>query len=94
MGKRPGSQPKAMLTDAHRAKIANSSILNALIEHIEGRREMASTQVTAALGLLKKVMPDLSSVESKSEVTHRNVVALPETAKSTEQWEAKVQTTH
>jgi hypothetical protein len=49
------------LTDDHRAKIGNSNILNALIEHAEGRREMTSTQVTAGLGLLKKVLPDLAA---------------------------------
>ena len=44
-----------------RVKIQNSNILNALIEHVTGEREMSSTQVTAGLGLLRKVMPDLSS---------------------------------
>lgn len=43
----------------HRVKIANSNILNALIEHAEGKREMSSTQVTTGLGLLKKVLPDM-----------------------------------
>jgi len=37
------------------------NILNALIEHAEGRRDMSPSQVHAALGLLKKVMPDLSA---------------------------------
>lgn len=44
----------------HRTKIANSKILKHLIEHVEGKREMTSTQVTAGLGLLKKVMPDIT----------------------------------
>ncbi len=47
----------------HRLKIANSNILNCLIGHAEGEREMSATQVSAALGLLKKVMPDLAAVE-------------------------------
>ena len=59
--------PNFMLTDEHRVKIKNSNILSVLIAHVEGSREMAATQVTAALGLLKKVMPDLSSVEHKTE---------------------------
>ena len=50
------------MSDEHRVKIQNSNILNALIEHAEGRREMSTTQVTAGLGLLKKVLPDLSNV--------------------------------
>lgn len=44
----------------HRTKIANSKILKHLIEHAEGQREMNSTQVTAALGLLDRVMPKLA----------------------------------
>jgi hypothetical protein len=46
----------------HRVKIQNSNILNALIEHAEGRREMSATQVSSGLGLLKKILPDLSAV--------------------------------
>lgn len=51
------------MSDAHRVKIQNSNILNALIEHVEGKREMSSTQVTAGLGLLKKALPDLTAIE-------------------------------
>jgi len=56
-----GRKPGFKLTDEHRAKIQHSNILNALIEHVEGRREMSSSQVTAGLGLMRKVMPDLSN---------------------------------
>lgn len=49
------------MTEEHRGKIKNSNILNALIEHVEGTREMSATQVSAGLGLLRKVMPDLAS---------------------------------
>jgi len=45
----------------HRTKIANSKILKHLIEHAESKREMTSTQVAAALGLLDRVMPKLST---------------------------------
>jgi hypothetical protein len=51
------------MSDEHRVKIQNSNILNALIEHVSGNREMSSTQVTAGIALMKKVLPDLSSVE-------------------------------
>jgi hypothetical protein len=51
------------MSDEHRVKIQNSNILNALIQHVEGNREMSSTQVTAGVALLKKVLPDLASVE-------------------------------
>lgn len=51
------------MSDEHRVKIQNSNILNALIEHTEGRRDMSSSQVTAGIALLKKVLPDMQSVD-------------------------------
>lgn len=62
-----GRKPGFVMSAEHRDKIKNSNILNALIEHVEGNREMSSTQVTAALGLLKKALPDLQSVEIGSD---------------------------
>lgn len=62
-----GRKPGFVMSVEHRDKIKNSNILNALIEHVEGEREMSSTQVTAALGLLKKALPDLQSVEIGSD---------------------------
>jgi hypothetical protein len=57
-------RPKGfVMDDSHRVKIQNSNILNALIEHVEGRREMSATQVSAGTALLKKVLPDLSQVD-------------------------------
>lgn len=53
--------PSYKMGNAHRDKIKNSNILNALIEHVEGTREMSASQVTAGLGLLKKIMPDLAT---------------------------------
>lgn len=55
--------PSYQMSHAHRDKIKNSNILNALLEHVDGKREMSSTQVTAGLGLLKKVMPDLQPID-------------------------------
>ena len=56
-----GRQPGFTMSKYHRVKIQNSNILNALIEHATGKREMSATQVSAGLGLLKKVMPDLAA---------------------------------
>lgn len=56
-------RPGFRMSDEHRVKIQNSNILNALIEHACGQREMSSTQVTAGIALMKKVLPDISSVE-------------------------------
>jgi hypothetical protein len=57
-----GRKPGFVMSNEHRVKIQNSNILNALIEHAEGKREMSATQVSAGLGLLKKAMPDLQAV--------------------------------
>ena len=48
-----------------RQKIQTSQLVNRLTDHVFGRAEMSKTQVTAALGLLKKSLPDLATVESK-----------------------------
>ena len=57
-------RPKGIkLSEEHRGKIKVIAILNALGEHTLGQREMSSTQVTAGLGLLKKALPDLASIE-------------------------------
>lgn len=56
-----GRAPGFTMSHEHRVKIQNSNILNALIEHVEGVREMSATQVSAGLGLLKKVLPDLAA---------------------------------
>lgn len=57
-----GRQPGFSMSNEHRVKIQNSNILNALIGHAEGTREMSATQVTAGLGLLKKALPDLQAM--------------------------------
>jgi hypothetical protein len=56
-----GRKPGFTMSNEHRVKIQNSNILNALIEHVEGAREMSPTQVSAGLGLLRKVLPDLAA---------------------------------
>lgn len=67
--------PGFTMSPEHRVKIQNSNILSALIQHAEGRRDLSASQVSAALGLLKKVMPDLSAttvsavVDDKREAT-------------------------
>lgn len=63
------------MSPEHRVKIANSNILNALIEHVTQDRVMSATQVSAGLGLLRKVMPDLASTQVSGDpenpVTHK-----------------------
>lgn len=64
-----GRKPGFRMSDEHRVKIQNSNILNALIEHTEGKRDMSSSQVTAGLGLLRKVMPDMTEADIKHDVS-------------------------
>ena len=57
-----GRAPGFRMSDEHRVKIQNSNILNALIEHVQGEREMSATQVSAGIALMKKTLPDLAAV--------------------------------
>jgi hypothetical protein len=58
-----GRKPGFIMTAEHRSKIANSQVLNRLLAYVEGDEnvKMEAGQVTAALGLLKKVLPDLQT---------------------------------
>ncbi len=64
--------PAAMQTI--REKIQTEKLVISLQNHVYGIQEMRPSQVTAALGLLKKSIPDLSSVEHKGEVDHNLTV--------------------
>ncbi len=52
-----------VLFERTREKIVSSHIVNHLIEHVLGKKEMKSSQVTAGLGLIKKILPDLSATD-------------------------------
>lgn len=64
------------MSDEHRVKIQNSNVLNALLEHVEGKRDMTATQVSAGIALLKKVLPDMQSIEGSLSVsiTHEDAL--------------------
>lgn len=89
-----GRKPGFRMTEDHRSKIANSQVLNRLIAHVTGDPILEPSQVTAAVALLKKVMPDMQSVEQKSEVTVRNVVEMPAPVKTVDEWQSTVSTQH
>jgi hypothetical protein len=80
------------MPEEHRDKIRNSNILNALIEHVQGKREMAATQVTAGIALLRKVLPDLTAVELSGEV--KQTYAISDKLPTEEEWEAERATAH
>lgn len=77
MGKR-GRSPGFRMTEEHRGKIQMTAILNALSEHVQGKRNMSATQVTAGLGLLRKVLPDLAAVDHSGELGIRRAAELPD----------------
>lgn len=58
-----------------RRKIQTSMIVNRLTDHILGEVEMQSSQVTAALGLIKKTLPDLSAVDMTATVDDKRTAA-------------------
>lgn len=45
-----------------RQKIQATQIIKALADHVVGKNKMSPSQVTAGLGLLKKVVPDLQQL--------------------------------
>lgn len=85
---------KYRMGEEHRTKIANSRILSCLLEHIEGTRDMSATQVTAALGLLRKVLPDLQASENKTEITVQSVMRMPTPAKQVDEWQSQLTSRH
>ncbi len=82
-----------------RAKIQASQLINRLKKHILAKPEeingkwvvkdlMTQSQVTAALGLIKKVLPDLQAIEMKAEVTETKRIISSEPL-TTDEWERK-----
>lgn len=49
--------------DEVREKIRTSQLVNRLNDFVMGKINMAPHQVTAALGLIRKTMPDLANVD-------------------------------
>jgi hypothetical protein len=75
--------------DATRLKIQTSQIINRLQDNALGKlkSEMTPGQIQSANILLKKSVPDLSSTENKTEVTHRYVADVPEVAANVDEWQ-------
>ena len=73
------------MPEEHRDKIAKSNILNRLVKFCNGELDMQPHQVTAALGLLRKVLPDLASQELT--ITEQSPFALiPEQMQDVSAW--------
>ena len=63
--------------DKVRERIRTTQLVRRLTKHVLGKIDMAPTQVTAALGLLKKTLPDLSAVEHSGEIKQRDITDQP-----------------
>ena len=57
-----------------RKKIQASQLINRLTDHVLKDLELTATQVTAALGLLKKTLPDLSNVTLDGNIDSRTTL--------------------
>ena len=55
-------------SDKTREHIRTSMLINRLTSFVEGKVELNPAQVTAALGLMKKTLPDLQAVELDANV--------------------------
>ena len=69
-----------------RSAIQTSQIVNRLTSLINGTVEMPPHAVTAALGLLRKTLPDLTSVEHSGEIVTSKVIRAPQVSKSPTSW--------
>lgn len=65
--KRMAARKNPRIAEDHRAKIQTSQLINRLTGLVNGEVEMPPHAVTAALGLLRKTVPDISSVEMSGE---------------------------
>ena len=54
---------QSLIHDEHRQKIETTKLAKRLTEHALGKVKMEPSQVTAALGLLKKTLPDLAAMQ-------------------------------
>ena len=62
---------KRRLTELHKDKIRTTALINRLQKHVLATKKsdiLTSSQVTAALGLLKKTMPDLQNQQISADV--------------------------
>jgi|GEM_PF-2899220 len=62
----PDSSPLRPLRNAERIaadrqKIADGGLLDLLLDHVRGDKELTPSQISTAFGLLKKILPDFSN---------------------------------
>jgi hypothetical protein len=69
-----------------RARIKVGNIITVLQKHIDGEHDMSSTQIAAAKILLDKALPNLTSVDVKSEETRPYVIRAPSPESNVTDW--------
>lgn len=73
-----------------RARIKAGGIVHRLQKHVLGEIEMTPSQVAAGLGLLRKVVADVTHVEHSGEVdVNTFAVPLTEASKEAPEWERR-----
>lgn len=65
------AQRGAWTPDKVRQRIQTSMLVKRVENHALGNEEMTKTQLAAALGLLRKTLPDLSSIEHSGQLNVR-----------------------
>lgn len=77
------------LNEEWRTRIQASMLVNRLSDHAEGKIEMSATQIKAAEILLRKVAPDLASVEHSGEVETSYVARTPQASPDMDAWQTQ-----
>lgn len=82
---RPGIRLNPQQSERSRSAIATTQIIKRLNSFVLGEKDVKMTphQITAAIALLKKTLPDLQSIESTATVTistHEEVLSQVEAA--------------
>lgn len=72
--------------DNVRAKIRTSMLIKRLEDHALGLVQMSATQVSAALGVARKSLPDLTATELSGAVERTTVIRVPEKPKGSKAW--------
>ena len=78
---------KIQIGDEWRTKIQVAMLVNRLQDCAEGKVELSNTQVKAIEILMRKVAPDLQSIELSGEVQHSYVAEVPSVAPQVETWQ-------
>lgn len=71
-----------------RAKIKTSQLVNRLTNHALGDVDLSQTQVRAIEILLRKTLPDLTSVEHSGEIAQHYVARMPAKVKDIHEWQS------